>query len=497
MLKMSQVHVIRHKVLIENHSISQVASDLGISRNTVSKYLAQAEPSRKVSSPRPAPLRDRVSARIKELIDEWTPRTTPKQRITGSLLHHQLLNEGFQVGKTTVYDIFRRIRLSKAEVFIPLLYNPGDVAQVDFFEVTVIINSVAKKVWKFLMRLMFSGYDFTWLYERCDQLSFLDAHCRAFAHLGGVPNRLVYDNLTAAVRRRAGLHTPERQLTERFSALASHYLFEPCFARVGEGHDKGGVESRGRAIRLQHLTPIPEGNSLQEIANRLLSDIKDQAERKLNREGRTVAECFEEERLSLTGLPDRAFDARSLRHLTASSSSTVHIEGATYSVPSRWARLDLKAYVGVDDIRLVCQAEEVLYKRQPSGTKVVRYRHYLPELAKKPQACRQVADQLTQELGEPFGRLWQLLVEAHGGLEAGRILARIVGAIDRQGEEALREALWKLLENHPQALRQSQEPITQASRLVLQIQVPEALKPYEVERAAATDYDYLLVGADT
>jgi len=32
----------------------------------------------------------------------------------------------------------------------------------------------------------------------------------------------------------------ERELTERFLALVSHYLFEPSFARPGEGHDKGG-----------------------------------------------------------------------------------------------------------------------------------------------------------------------------------------------------------------------------------------------------------------
>jgi len=66
------------------------------------------------------------------------------------------------------------------------------------------------------------------LYDRCDQLAFLDGHVRAFAHLGGVPRRAVYDNLTAAVKRRVGV---ERELTDRFGALSSHYLFEPCFAR--------------------------------------------------------------------------------------------------------------------------------------------------------------------------------------------------------------------------------------------------------------------------
>ena len=83
---------------------------------------------------------------------------------------------------------------------------------------------------------MYSGRDFCWLYERQDQLALLDGHVRAFAHFGGVPQRMVYDNLKPAVRRS---QFPRRQLTERFQALASHYLFEPCFARPGEGHDKG------------------------------------------------------------------------------------------------------------------------------------------------------------------------------------------------------------------------------------------------------------------
>jgi hypothetical protein len=63
-----------------------------------------------------------------------------------------------------------------------------------------------------------------------------------------------------------------RELTGRFLALVSHYLFEPDFARIGEGHDKGGVESRGKAIRLAHLTPIPRGDSLEAISRQLLSD---------------------------------------------------------------------------------------------------------------------------------------------------------------------------------------------------------------------------------
>ena len=269
MLKMDQVHVLRHKVLKEGQSIRRVARELGLSRNTVAKYLDQPEPIRSSRQPRERPVWEAVQPRLEELVAEWEPRTTAKQRITAMRLHRQLRAEGYRVGRTLVGDYWRERRRQRAEVYVPLINRPGE-AQIDFFEVVVEVGGERRKAWEFLMRLMYSGREFAWLYERCDQLAFLDGHVRAFAHLGGVARRCVYDNLAAAVRKIVGAR---RELTGRFLALVSHYLFEPDFARIGEGHDKGGVESRGKAIRLAHLTPIPRGDSLEAISRQLLADL--------------------------------------------------------------------------------------------------------------------------------------------------------------------------------------------------------------------------------
>lgn len=58
-----------------------------------------------------------------------------------------------------------------------------------------------QEAWLLVLRLMASGRDFAWLYPRQDQVCFLDGHVRAFAHLGGVPRRLLYDNLQPAMAR--------------------------------------------------------------------------------------------------------------------------------------------------------------------------------------------------------------------------------------------------------------------------------------------------------
>jgi transposase len=485
---MDQVHVIRHQVLVEGRSIRSVAGGMGISRNTVRKYLVQPVPVRRESGPRARPVWERVARRIEELLEEWSPRTTPKQRVTGTRLHRQLVEEGHRVGITTVRVYLAERRRQAAEVYIPLVHRAGEEVQVDFFDVTVEEDGRLRKAWKFLMRLMYSPRDFVHLYDDCSQLSFLDGHVRAFAHFGGVPRRAVYDNLSAAVKRRLGL---DRELTERFRALSSQYLFEPCFARPGEGHDKGGVESRGKGIRLQHLTPVPRGASLAAMSASILAQLDADFARRRDAEGRSAAERFAEEAARLRPLPAVPFDPRKVVMVQVSRRSLVRVEAATYSVPSSWAGLAATAYVGIDDVRIVCRGQQHSVARKRRGQQEIRYRHYLKELARKPQAVRQVAPELLAELGPPYERLWSMLEGRYGGLEAGRIVARLLGAILDHGEAAVSDAVQAalgdgcldLLHLAPRAIP---APATVA--------VPEPLASYQVEAARAADFDVLLSG---
>ena len=151
------------------------------------------------------------------------------------------------------------------------------------------------------MRLMYSGRDFAWIYERQDQVSFLDGHVRVFAHFGGVVGRIAYDNLKAAVVRI--LVGGARTLTPRFAALASHCLFEPCFCRPGEGHDKGGVEGRGKAVRRQALTPIPRASTLEAINQALLARMDARLETGRDRTGETIGSRFAVEGPAFRTLP--------------------------------------------------------------------------------------------------------------------------------------------------------------------------------------------------
>ena len=488
---MNQVHVVRHKHFIEGQSVRQIARDMGLHRKTVRKYLGQSEPRRQEAECRCRPVQGVVGPRIDDLLEEWRPRSNRKHRITSPLIHRQLLREGFIVGERTVRSYMAEKRRQTSEVYIPLVHRPGEEAQVDFFEVTVEEDGLFRKAWMFLMRLMYSGRDFVHIYDRCDQVSFLDGHVRAFPYLGGVPKRLIYDNLSSAVKRLVGLK--ERELTDRFRALCSHYLFEPCFARPGEGHDKGGVESRGKGVRWQNMTPIVRGKDLEEISAKVMADVKLVFKSKKRRDGRRLEDLFEEEKCRLLPLPETVFEPREPRPVSISRCSTAIVGGAEYSFPSRWARLDAMAYVGAGDIRFVCRGEEQIHLRSARGQRRILYRHYMRELSRKPQAVRQIVPELITELGEPYGRLWQLLEQTHGPRQGARILAGVLGAIDDHGEEAVTTAL-------KQALSQGRCDLLVLSQhmagrpVLLDAMVPASLRSFEVQAGRAADYDELLMG---
>jgi len=481
---MEEVYVVRHRHLVDGIPIRRLAREMGISKNTIKRYLRGALPG--VGKPRGvpgAPVRDAVKARAEAILEDSKRWTGGKQRLTAARLRELLRGEGHQVGYTVVKEIVHEWRRQRREVFVPLVYKPGDLGEVDFFEVLVDIGGERRKAHMFVMRLMHSGRDFAWLYPRQDQTCFLDGHVRAFAHLGAVSHRLVYDNLRAAVRKM--LVGSERELTTRFLALATHYLFEACFARPREGHDKGGVESRGKAIRWQELVPIPSGPDLATISAALLARLDARA-----------TEQFADDQAAMLPLPSTTFRAaRCLPGVSVSSRSLVKVEGAAYSVWSTWARRDVTAYAGVDEITLIATGDtrSVSHPRQPFGGRSVDYRHYLRELARKPQALRQVADELVAALDEPFAAAWRLLVDRHGPKQAARLFAQVLRAIEDRGER-------EVAQNIVAALA-SGEPIQLAVRTrasadtpVAIDQLPSSLASIEVLATTAADYDVLLGG---
>ena len=133
--------------------------------------------------------------------------------------------------------------------------------------------------------------------------------------------------------------------------------------------------------------------------------------------------------------------------------------------------------------------ESVVHRRVRFGRRRVVSRHHLPELARKPQAVRQIAPELLAELGEPWSSLWQLLAATHGQLEAARILAKLLGTLDKHGEERLRPVLEAALAQQQAELLHVPSPPAPPESIM----VPDGLANIVIEAAKASDYVHLLL----
>jgi hypothetical protein len=145
MLKVDQVHVMRHKVLVDGRSQRQVAKEFGISRVTVREYVDGAVPVRRERAPRGRPVWEKVGPRLDALLAASKDWTGGKQQLTATRLHELLIGEGHQVGASLVTAAVAEWKRQRREVFVPLTYRPGDLAEVDFFEVLVEIDGTRRR----------------------------------------------------------------------------------------------------------------------------------------------------------------------------------------------------------------------------------------------------------------------------------------------------------------------------------------------------------------
>ena len=117
---MDQIHVIRHKVLVEGEAIREVAREMGVARNTVRRYLADPPPGVRQEALRSSPVADAVRPRLHEMLASAPRWTGGKQRLTSIRLHQLLAAEGYVASPRLVRKMAEWKR-QRQEVYVPLV----------------------------------------------------------------------------------------------------------------------------------------------------------------------------------------------------------------------------------------------------------------------------------------------------------------------------------------------------------------------------------------
>ena len=266
MLDVDQFEQIRRMYYIDGLSQRAIAEKLGHSRKTVRKAIENATPPKHKSKGQE---RSRPTlGDFTKIIDAWLEEDLSrprKQRHTAKRVYDRLVKEhDFPGHSSTIRRYVAKVkrRLVGREVFVPLQFDPGEEAQVDWGEATIIENGVSRKIQLFCMKLCYSGHSFVRAYDHANLESFLDGHVRAFEFFEGIPQRLAYDNLKSAVIRVG--RGSKRHLNVKFKELRSWYLFESRFCNVARGNEKGHVENLVKWTQRNLLTPLPEVSNLDE-----------------------------------------------------------------------------------------------------------------------------------------------------------------------------------------------------------------------------------------
>ena len=126
--------------------------------------------------------------------------------------------------------------------------EPGEQAQVDWGSFTYFTREGKKKqVWAFAMVLSWSRAIYVKLVPRADVAAFLRCHVNAFAHLGGVPRRCLYDNAKVVVLGREEDGRP--RWNPRFLDFALRVGFDSRLCCPYRPQTKGRVESGIKYLR--------------------------------------------------------------------------------------------------------------------------------------------------------------------------------------------------------------------------------------------------------
>ncbi len=449
-------------------SITEVSTSLGVDRKTIRKYLGPAvaaglRPGGPVMSQ--ADWVALVTGWYPQLSDTRLRRTTWPQiaehheyittqlraGVTQATIHQRLRDEHGLA--TSVASLKRYVAANLPEEVrrdqVVVLRDegevpPGEEAQIDYGHLGYFTDPVGgrrRKVWAFAMVLSCSRHMFVRPVFTMDQESWTQAHVEAFAFFGGVPRRLVPDNLRTGVDK-PDLYDPK--INRSYAELAEHYgvLVDP--ARSRKPRDKARIERPMPYIRDSYWRGR-EFTSLAQMQAAAVAWCTEVAGRRSCRPlgGAAPGSVFAAvEAQALQPLPVRPFVLASWSTALVGPDIHAKVGRTIYSIPWRYMGQRLDARATATMVQFFHNGHLVAtHGRKPTG-KQTDFGHYPPEKIafrmRTPTWCRTRA----AEIGPACTELIAGLLEVNA-LFRLRAAQGVLGLADKHGTSRVEAACAK------------------------------------------------------
>jgi len=369
----------------------KTAEMLSMSRNTVKRYWDGAHlPDEKNNYPAQvqSPQKKLIMTELEKYFEENL--TIGKQRVNAKTAW-KTIREKYAVGESTVRRYVNELKGKNPEGFIPLSFEAGEMMQVDWCEVKIVIQGNIWKAPVFCAVLPYSYGIFAMIMPNMQMPCFLEAHMEAFRYFAGVMRRIQYDNLRSAVFSGHGKNAVKQ---ERFKIFEAHYAFEAVFSNVRAPNEKGAVENLCSLIRQVAFTPMPKGQNLKEIQDQVIQRCLDYIRfNKIRSRKMPIATMLDEERKHLMPLPLKPFSAYAETESTVKSDLTFRYDTTKYSIPQEYIGKTVTVRATSYRVeawyhgKLICSHVRPFIK----GEHQYLPEHYLEILTRKPRAISNAA----------------------------------------------------------------------------------------------------------
>lgn len=303
----------------------EIARKLGISRNTVKKYIENPESCIKDTD---ACQRQSILNPYEGAIKAWLDED---EYYKSTWIYDRLVNQGYTGSYETVKRKVGKLKKNKQKIaYMRFETEPGHQAQVDFGEFQIDLpDGSVKKLYLFSMILGYSRKIYTEFIEKCDMPGFLDCHIHAFDYFKGVPDQILYDRMkNVYIAKLAGKH----KFNATLIGFALHYGFTPQVAPAYAAWVKGKVERPYTFIREGFWRGYGYVNTAR--ANKdLWNWILKKDERIHGTTHEKISVRFEREQPHLNSIPYQAFDTSYRIYRKVYKDCTVHFESNRYVLP--------------------------------------------------------------------------------------------------------------------------------------------------------------------
>lgn len=316
---------IRRLHFAEHWPVGTISKQLSLHADVVRRVLSLFSP-RRVLPPKAPPLCAPYVAFIAETLSRYP-------RLRATRMFEMVKERGYLGSVRTLREHVASVRPApKREVFLRVESLIGEQAQVDWAHVgRVDVEGGKRSLWVFVMVLSWPRAMWAELVFDLTAVSLCRSLIRAATALGGCPRQWLFDNPKTVVLER---HGDAVRFHPALVALAGRLHVQPRLCAVRRPQHKGKVERSIRSLRDgffggRTITDIERGNR----------ELTDFIERVVHRRqhprlpGRTVSDCFVEEKARLLPLPKPPPNTNLVLPVRADKTAFIRFDCNHYSVP--------------------------------------------------------------------------------------------------------------------------------------------------------------------